>query len=212
MTARPVRQAVEIVTSSDASMVLNINEERGTDQDIKLFLSTKLNILGLAAGELDQLVEQAGSLFIWSSILVKYVSTSRNPKRVILQFFPQARGAPRKPLDQLYHLYDQILNSAIGRADETTAIHAILGVIFISASHRPFSVDSIAAFLQHDSRFTDETTETVRNTVHSLHAVLYEDHTGPIRVIHPSFLQQQTLTWLQDDNYLIDLHILDIED
>ena len=70
----------------------------------------------------------------------------------------------------------------------TDVIHAILGVVFVSAGHRPPSAEYIAAFLWHDSRFVDEDSDSVLNTTRSLDAVLYEEYNGPIRVLHPSFL------------------------
>lgn len=170
----------------------NIDEDPKTNEDIKLYIQYSLlrrNVV-LCPDDIVRLVQQAAGLFIWCSTLFKYLERSRNPSRDLKLFL--TKSPKLSPFDQLYKLYDQVLDSAVerNRSDDVHALQAILGIIYVSASNRLLSADAISHFLRLDTRFEEEDKVSVQNTVRALHAVLYEDRNlkGAIRVNHPSFL------------------------
>ena len=62
-------------------------------------------------------------------------------------------------------------------------------------------------FKVQDPLFSDEDTESVKRIFRSLHAVLYEDTNGVIRVYHPSFLDYLAIRMKEDDrNALSEVH------
>lgn len=191
VTSRPELGIYNALTTSDeSSMTSNINEDVETTDDIRLFVEMRLHRVGLSldSNDIDQLVQRAAGLFIWCSTLFKYLETSRNPRRDLRYFL--SGTAKQEPLAQLYVLYDQILKSAVdmGHQQDVHVLHAILGIIYVSASNRPLSAEAMSCFLRCDERYVDEDGDAVRNMARALHAVVYEDASTAIRVCHPSFL------------------------
>lgn len=151
MMTRPVGDVIGLFRSSGGtSALLNINEENDMQQDISLFMTTRFRAsnLEITPEQIDQLVIRSKGLFIWSSMLIKYVLSSRNPDHEILQFL--SGEISEKPFGMLYALYDKVVEAAIGRKEDTEAIHAILGVILLSSGYRPLSASATAVFLRHN--------------------------------------------------------------
>lgn len=193
ITSRPEPEIRSVFSSLNSNYsMLDINEESETNTDIHLFVEMKLAQikLPLSPDEIGTLVRQASGLFIWCSTLFKYMGASKNPRRDLRLFLSDAMK--QEPLTQLYNLYDQILRSAVdmGNQKDVAALHAILGIIYVSAGNRPLSAEALSCLLRANERFIDEDAYSVQNMTRALHAILYEDASfhGAIRVCHPSLL------------------------
>lgn len=195
VTSRPEPEIRDVFSSPDNNCELaNINEENDTDADIRRFIEAKLEELkprvSLADAEIDKLVEQAASLFIWCSTLFKHIGSSRSPSKALKRFL--SGSAPADSLKQLYALYDQVILSAANSesSEDVRALHAFLGIVYITAGNRPVSTKALCNLLRSDEEFEDEDMDSIQSTKGSLHAVLFEDTTmdGAIRVHHPSVL------------------------
>lgn len=195
VTSRPepgIRDA--FLSSSSNCEVANINEEPDTSADIRRFLEAKLEELRLKSRlseiEIDKLAEQAAGLFIWCSTLFRLIEPRKRKLQAIRCFL--SGSAPENPVDHLYVLYDQVLDSAANPTypEEVEALHVFLGTIYVSAGNRPLSMNALAVFLRSDESFKDDDEDSFHATKDSLHAVLFEDSNsgGASRVHHPSFL------------------------
>lgn len=113
----------------------------------------------------------------------------------------------QNPLMQLYILYDQILSSAVdmGHQEDEGVLQAVLGIIYVCSRNRPLPARAIACFLQHNPRFIYEDVESVSALMRALHAVLYEESNGTLRVYHPSFLDYLKRKLTQKDGFIMSL-------
>lgn len=93
-------------------------------------------------------------------------------------------------LEQLSKLYEQVLLISAGKNDEDRKlVRTVLGIIFVSSTTRPISVETISQ-LVHGRPSDAREVGVVRRIVRALHSVLYEDthSNNAVRVHHASFL------------------------
>lgn len=196
ITSRPESDIREVLDSSTSSSCKssNLYAEKETGSDIRRYIEAKFSTMNeitpLDADDVNRLMNQAAGLFIWISTFIKYIADSRNKERDLRRFL--SGKVQDEPLQQLYILYDSILDGAIdlGHQDDARVLRAILGLIFVTSNNRPLSAKTLSTFLRFDSRYEDENSNSVRNATRALHAVLYEDESlnGAIRAYHPSFI------------------------
>lgn len=168
---------------------VNINELQDIDEDIQRFTEFKLEKLGLDKNQANSLAKKAGGLFIWSSTVFKFLEGRLNPRKELARLIKDD-GSASEPLQQLYSLYDKVLESVpYQQKGELAVVRRILAIVYVSSTTTPLSASTIAMFLQRDPLFFEEGADSVERVVRSLHAVVYEDNDGStIRAYHPSFL------------------------
>lgn len=174
---------------SDIYQDININDVQDVHTDIQHFTEHRLKKLKLDTDHAVALTRKAGGLFIWSSTVLRFLEGSHNP-RGELETLVEEAFTPIEPLEELYKLYDKILEGTPYRqAAALTVMRRILGIVQVSSITSPLSANAISIYLQQDARFSKENNSSVERIVRALHAVLYQDgNGGAIRVYHPSFL------------------------
>lgn len=181
-------QYITRTLSKDDTCVIDINEEEEATRDNKLFIRTRLAKLNLAThfDRVHGLVQLARGQFFLCRTIFKYLQTSRNPRRDLENLLTEMAGQAEE--EQLYHLYDCILDHA-AQNDKYTQ-HVVLGIIYVSSANCPLSAEAISSFLQHDRHTVYEDSHSILSLTQKLHAVLSEqtDPRVPFRVRHPSFL------------------------
>ncbi|TFK66201.1 WD40 repeat-like protein [Pluteus cervinus] len=198
ITSRPEPTITDVLRPAPSCHARDINAEEYTTSDIRLYIQTKLESMAAMDeispfndDDINRLVDQAAGLFIWCATLFKYIANSWDKEGDLRQFLSGA--AKTEPLQQLYALYDKVLDGAVHsehRQKQTRLLRVILGLILITADNKPLSANALCVFLQSDTQYAVQNARLVRTATRSLHAVLYEDHAsgGAIRVYHPSFL------------------------
>lgn len=182
-------QYITRTLSKDDTCVIDINEEGASARDNRLFIRTRLAKLNLAThfDRVYEHVQLARGQFLLCWTMFQYLGTSRNPRRDLEKLLSEM--AERSEEEQLYHLYDCILDHA-AQNDKYTQ-HVVLGIIYVSSAKRPLSPEAISSFLQHDCRIVYEDPRSTLALTQSLRSVLFEqtDPRVPLRVRHYSFLQ-----------------------
>ena len=174
-------------------VTLHSLELRVVDNDIKLFYQTQLASLAKTRSDCDFredwpssndikiLCMQAGGLFIYASIVVKFVASEYHP--------PQERLAsiitspPQCTVDQLY---TSILQGAFHNVDADDSqryicFRAVVGAVLLIFN--PLSIKSLSELLRFHPSY-------IRATMRPLHSLfLISDSTDdPIHTFHKSFL------------------------
>ncbi|TFK66216.1 WD40 repeat-like protein [Pluteus cervinus] len=198
ITSRPEPTITNILRPALSCESRDINAEEYTTSDIRLYIQTKLESMAemdeispFNDDDINRLVDQAAGLFIWCATLFKYIANSWDKEGDLRQFLSGV--AKTEPLQQLYALYDKVLDGAVDpehRQKQTRLLRVILGLILITADNKPLSANALYVFLQSDTQYAVQNARLVRTATRSLHAVLYEDNASgdAIRVYHPSFL------------------------
>lgn len=168
---------------------INLNEVDDIEVDIRTYTVSKLRDLDLGTDQAEMLVKGAGGLFIWSATVFKYLEESHN-RAEDLTDLAKGKELSAEPLEQLYALYDKVLETVpYKQKTATKALRRILVIVYVTSTTTPLPASAIASFLRKDPQFSRETTESVTALIRALHAVLYEDKNGGgVRVFHPSFL------------------------
>lgn len=188
ITSRPEQYLLELLSKDRACAIFYISEEEETDADIRFFIRAQLERFKLEThfDKVDDLVHLARGQFFLCRSIFEYLQTSRNLRRDLEKLLTEMAGQTEE--EQLYHLYDCILDHA-AQNDKYTQ-HVVLGIIYVSSANRPLSAEAISSFLQHDRHIVYEDPHSILSLTQKLHAVLSEQTNPrvPLRVRHPSFL------------------------
>ncbi|KAF7799709.1 hypothetical protein EIP86_010951 [Pleurotus ostreatoroseus] len=189
VTSRDEPSIRNIFTMNTDCIQCNIDQEPAVDDDIRRYIISQADILELqlSTEEVAQLVKRAEGLFIWCSTLFKYLST-RLVARTALEPFLSG-DEKHGSWDQLFQLYDRVLDSAVGDPEDMSFMRTFLGIVNAAASNRPLSAKAIVSFMHDQDMHKGHHEEHARAVVKKLHAVLYVDDTlnAAIRAYHSSF-------------------------
>lgn len=165
------------------------------DHDIQLFLQHNFKLIGLeqslppdwpGADITEQLVQIAGSLFIWAATACRYVQDSPYAVESVQSLLDGSTctTAPREHLDELYtSVLRRSVRSNYSAAQKVTLcemLRFVLGSIVVLFA--PLSARSLP-------RLLDVVQDKMNSTLMDLHAILDIPKADdlPIRLHHPSF-------------------------
>jgi hypothetical protein len=172
------------------------------EQDIRTYLlgafkqicvrRTTLNLYDWPLAEdLERLVQDSGLLFVYASIVIRFVDNPQHsPRDRLAQVLGhQQAGVLAKPYTVLDRLYRQILTDAVMSSDEDEdedetcdalcrRIRDVLAVVVLVQT--PLHVDAVAVL-------ADQGRDDAHIALQSLSALLLVDTGEPVRIFHPSF-------------------------
>ncbi|KAG8740699.1 hypothetical protein FRC11_000129, partial [Ceratobasidium sp. 423] len=153
--------------------------------DIELYLTEQLKSISPSQGEIEQLAQRSGTLFIYAATLVRYIFGKRSidpPKR--LRAVLKMRRESTKKHTQIDALYAAVLKSALSEdglgADEAEGIRVVLWTVLLA--QEPISVETIAKLADIDD------SQRVVHALQPLRSVLHQSgETGLVSTLHASF-------------------------
>ncbi|KAG8787096.1 hypothetical protein FRC12_015921 [Ceratobasidium sp. 428] len=191
VTCRPDSTLLSQLSSagSVSHSLLHLHDiERSLVQaDIETYLTSQLEPIHPLVTQIQQLVEQSGTLFIFAATVVRYIGLDDpylNHRRrfdAMLGLLPNTSSKAYTPLDTLY---SAILSTSLGtdrledweKADIELVLHTVV------CAKEPLSVETLTLLLQLAS--LDHT----RQAIEPLRSVLHIDaHSGLVSTLHASF-------------------------
>lgn len=192
LTSRDDDAIRAILGKSNSVRSIDINEDRGTTKDIRLYIQQQVKSIvmdpPLSDSEIDRLALQADGLFIWCSTLLKYIADSIDPRADLEPFLDDSINGRDKVLSPLYQLYQKVLESAVKHSEDMDLLRLILAADLVVSENRPLSATAITSFVLDHRLFAGRSSSYVSIIVSRLHAVLYTDSTSrAVRAHHTSF-------------------------
>ncbi|KAL5639978.1 hypothetical protein ACGC1H_006520 [Rhizoctonia solani] len=191
LTSRPEPEIYsKMATHAQSREVIHLHdiEKSLVRADIELYLTEEMGFMSPPASqtEIEQLVERAGTLFIYAATLVRYVRSGKrlaDPHkrlRSVLGLTPEST----KKHTQIDALYAAVLKSALNEdeleADEIEDIRVVLRTVLFA--QEPISVKTIAELAEIDDP------QRVIRALHPLRSVLHQsEETGLVSTLHASF-------------------------
>jgi WD40 repeat protein len=159
------------------------------DVDISLYLMDKLGRIGQEEGEIswpprdviEELVQRAGTLFVYAATVVKYIDTGRTVSSLEDLLAEVLAGDLHEAEHrwQLDRLYTQILmkaSSSVGSFSDRQRIQVLETVASLVLLQEPLPIDVISRLVNKP-----------RTLVDSLGPVLWKSNDETVRLFHPSF-------------------------
>lgn len=193
ITSRPTEELMWKLAPID-TQILSVNlNDMGAEEDIKLYTRTSLKELvdrsrldssWLNEDTIQKLTNLASGLFIWTSTMIRIVSSQLDMDDALKLILSGAVGSEAS----LDSLYTEVIKSSISGDNNLILMKSVLGVVSITARNRPLSIDGLYDFLQGTGKKVSKV--TLEAVINRLRSVLYEDISkgNAIRVCHPSFL------------------------
>jgi WD40 repeat protein len=159
------------------------------DADISLYLTDELGRIGQEEGKIswpprdviEELVQRAGTLFVYAATVVKYIDTGRTVSSLEDLLAEVLAGDLHEAEDrwQLDRLYMQILmkaSSSVGSYSDRQRAQVLETVASLVLLQEPLPIDVIARLVNKP-----------RTLVDSLGSVLWKSNDETVRLFHPSF-------------------------
>ncbi|CAE6524374.1 unnamed protein product [Rhizoctonia solani] len=191
VTSRPEPEIYNKMSShaqSREAIHLHDIEQSLVRADIELYLKEELEFMSPPASqaEIEQLVQRAGTLFIYAATLVRYIRSGKrlaDPHKRLRSALGLTPESTKKHT-QIDALYTAVLKSALNEddleADEAEDIRVVLRTVLFA--QEPISVETIANLAEIDDP------ERVIHALHPLRSVLHQsDQTGLVSTLHASF-------------------------
>lgn len=192
VTSRPESKILDQMGSPVAECTrlelrLHDLEQSMVEEDIRTYLSIKLEPMSLSDDELEQLVKLSGVLFIYASTLVRYIGAdnfSKSPRRRLSAVLAGSNSRSQSSHKDIDGLYTTILAAAFDDQDQDTIDRQEMKLVLdtIICAQEPLEVRGIAGLL----KLEDE--GAVRSALRSLLSVLhFSESTGVVTTLHASF-------------------------
>ncbi|KAL5639979.1 hypothetical protein ACGC1H_006521 [Rhizoctonia solani] len=191
LTSRPEPEIYsKMATHAQSREVIHLHdiEKSLVRADIELYLTEEMGFMSPPASqtEIEQLVERAGTLFIYAATLVRCIQCGKrlaDPHkrlRSVLGLTPEST----KEHTQIDALYTAVLKSALNKdeleAYETEDRRVVLWTVLFA--QEPISVKTIAELAEIDDP------QSVMHALHPLRSVLHQsEETGLASTLHASF-------------------------
>ncbi|PVF98472.1 hypothetical protein CPB86DRAFT_784708 [Serendipita vermifera] len=174
LTSRPelhIHEQLQKSTHHFLSFRLDAPENR---QDVELYMRHSMHELSLPEGQMEQLIERAGGLFIWAKTVCELLRNIRGDRNSFI------RRVLAERIEHMDPIYQIALEQAIRNNDVKESMEAYMNVLkVIVAAYEPLSPDTINQLLG---------ISTGMEIVGDLRIVL-ECHGAdePVRFLHPTF-------------------------
>jgi hypothetical protein len=193
----PIRYGIQAMPSAGvARFALHEIEAPLVDRDISIYFRHHLRLIGTTflrrpdwpgASMIEQLVRQAGGLFIWAATAYRFISSGgvfANDRLQEILGGADADLAPQRSLDRIYLTVLDKAASGEYRVAERAELHTAMYTVIATITVLAAPLDQIAL-----SRIATTTVEATQKALHGLHSILdVPDNVHyPIRLHHASF-------------------------
>ncbi|THU81936.1 hypothetical protein K435DRAFT_766984, partial [Dendrothele bispora CBS 962.96] len=161
-------------------MYLHNVEESVVQEDIAIYLSYKLQDLGITQLDMDKLIKSSGKLFIYAATLVKYICDPDFPDLALskVQEMTSMGSIPDRTQTQvLDQLYSTILRNAIPERLTPSQRKDYLGIIHtIITAGRPLTCSIISELLGMQEKLVEATISRMQSVLYVSDYLIYTFH------------------------------------
>lgn len=195
LTSRPEPSIVNAILERDSEsrslLHLHDVEEQLVTADIKTYLTLSLASIDLTLPQLQQLVEQAGVLFIYATTVTGYILSgpagANRQARLTAVLSKDTGGRATKKDREIDHLYMTILNEVLKAEQlEQSEVDVIKSLLWAVTTVRvPVTITTLAGLLAVDTKAVSVALEPLRSV---LNLIAGSNIVSPLHASFPEFI------------------------
>jgi len=167
ITSRPYPDIKTSMSASQTVKMFNLTYDYDTSEDIAMVVRSRLKAEQLTSKEVEKLVAKADGLFIWITTALDYIGKAVNMRgKLEIILADTTTNNNDKPYNQLYSLYNTVLQEAFSDDEDCKYFKEAIGVLLTACE--PISQATLSQMCYGES-----SSKILSKILESLTAVVY---------------------------------------